>query len=67
MRIPDSLVEKLLNATGKVTAEQLTTLRDQEIQEKKPLQDLVIKNNILTEKGQKATPNFMELAFSFIF
>ncbi|MBC7581849.1 type II/IV secretion system protein [Aeromicrobium sp.] len=50
MRIPDSLVEKLLNATGRFTAEQLTTLREQEQQEKKPLQDLVISNNLLTEK-----------------
>ncbi|HWT55425.1 MAG TPA: GspE/PulE family protein [Candidatus Microsaccharimonas sp.] len=50
MRIPDSLVEKLLNSTGKFTAEQLTALREQEAQEKKPLQDLVIKSNLLTEK-----------------
>ena len=50
MRIPDSLVEKLLKATGKFTDEQLTSLREQETQEKKPLQDLVIKNNLLTEK-----------------
>src|ERR1700743_1436677 len=50
MRIPDSLVEKLLKATGKFSAEQLATLREQETQEKKPLQDLVIKNGLLTEK-----------------
>lgn len=50
MRIPDSLVEKLLKATGKFSAEQLTALREQETQEKKPLQDLVITSNMLTEK-----------------
>lgn len=50
MRIPDSLVEKLLKATGKFTADQLTALREQETHEKKPLQDLVIKNNLLSEK-----------------
>jgi len=50
MRIPDSLVEKLLKATGSFTAEQLAALREQETQEKKPLQDLVIKGNLLTEK-----------------
>ncbi len=50
MRIPDSLVEKLLSATGKFSAEQLTALRDQETREKKPLQDLVIINNLLSEK-----------------
>jgi type IV pilus assembly protein PilB len=50
MRIPDSLVEKLLKATGKFSAEQLAAIREQEVQEKKPLQDLVITNNLLTEK-----------------
>lgn len=50
MRIPDSLVEKLLTASGKVTKEQVASLREQEETEKKPLQDLVIKNNILSEK-----------------
>jgi type IV pilus assembly protein PilB len=50
MRIPDSLVEKLLTASGKVTKEQVATLREQEETEKKPLQDLVIKNNVLSEK-----------------
>jgi type IV pilus assembly protein PilB len=50
MRIPDSLVEKLLAKTGSFTKEQLAALREQEISEKKPLQDLVIKNNLLSEK-----------------
>jgi len=50
MRIPDSLVEKLLTKTGKVTKEQIAGLREQEISEKKPLQDLVIKSNLLSEK-----------------
>lgn len=50
MRISDSLVEKLLTASGKVTKEQLAGLREQEETEKKPLQDLVIKGNVLSEK-----------------
>ena len=50
MRISDALVEKLLEKAGKVTEEQLATLKQQEKTEKKPLQDLVIKNNVLTEK-----------------
>jgi len=50
MRIPDSLVEKLLAATGKVTKEQIADLRKQEESEKKPLQDLAIKNNVISEK-----------------
>lgn len=50
MRIPDSLVEKLLARSGKVTKEQVTALREQEASEKKPLQDLVVKSNLLSEK-----------------
>lgn len=50
MRIPDSLVEKLLHNCEQFSAEQITALREQEIAEKKPLQDLVILNNLLTEK-----------------
>lgn len=50
MRISDALVEKLLQTTGKVTSEQLATLRSQVIAEKHPMQDLVIKSNIISEK-----------------
>ncbi len=49
MRIADSLAERLLKQ-GKVTDEQLATLREQEIREKKPLQDLAVKNSFITEK-----------------
>lgn len=50
MRIPDSLVEKLLHHSQQFSQEQITALREQEAVEKKPLQDLVIKNNLLSEK-----------------
>jgi type IV pilus assembly protein PilB len=50
MRIPDSLVEKLLKNSGKVTEEQTKGLREREASEKKPLQDLVIKDGLLSEK-----------------
>ena len=50
MRISDALVEKLLLDAKKVTQQQLAPLREQEKTEKKPLQDLVIKNNLITEK-----------------
>lgn len=50
MRIADSLVESMLAASGQFTQDQITALREQEISEKRPLQDLVIKNNLLTEK-----------------
>jgi len=50
MRISDTLVEKLLKATRKVTSVQLDALHSQAKTEKKPLQDLVIKNNVISEK-----------------
>lgn len=50
MRIPDSLVESLLKKSGKVSDEQLSGLREQSATDKKPLQDLVVTNNILSEK-----------------
>jgi type IV pilus assembly protein PilB len=50
MRIPDSLVEKLLQSSGKVSKKQVTGLRRQEIIDKKPLQDLVISNKLLSEE-----------------
>lgn len=49
MRISDSLVEQLLKKSSKVSDEQLANLKTQETSEKKPLQDLVIKDSILTE------------------
>ena len=50
MRIADSLVEKLLLNAKQVSKEQLTTLHEQEETEKRPLQDLAIKNNLINEK-----------------
>jgi hypothetical protein len=50
MRISDDLVEKLLTATGKFSYDQLKALREQEKSEKKPLQDIVISSNTLSEK-----------------
>ncbi len=50
MRIADKLVEGLLEKSGKVSSEQLNTLHEQENAEKRALQDLVISNNILSEK-----------------
>lgn len=50
MRIADSLVEKLLKDSGKVTDEQIAALREEETKEKKPLQDLALKNNLLSER-----------------
>jgi type IV pilus assembly protein PilB len=49
MRISDALVEKLLKQTGKFQADQLTDLHQQGESEKKPLQDVVVQANILSE------------------
>ena len=40
----------MLRADGKVTEEQIVALREQEKTEKKPLQDIVIAGNIISEK-----------------
>lgn len=50
MRISDSLAVKLLKASEKITNEQLTSLHEQAIADKKPIQDLAIRNNLITEK-----------------
>lgn len=50
MRIADSLVETLLEKSKHVTKEQLATLQEQKKSEKKPLQDLVIKDNLISEQ-----------------
>lgn len=50
MRISDSLVEQLLRDAEKVNEEQLIGLREQEKTEKKPLQDIAVRNGIINEK-----------------
>ena len=50
MRVSDALVEKLLTATGKFSYEQLKAFREQEKNEKKPLQDIVVAGGALSEK-----------------
>lgn len=50
MRISDVLVEKLLKSTSKFTDDQIKVLREQEKTEKKPLQDILIRNNVISDK-----------------
>src|SRR3989344_3637582 len=50
MRINDALVLDLLRTNHKVNEEQIRTLLDQQRTEKKPLQDVAIGNNLVTEK-----------------
>lgn len=49
MRVSDALVEKLLKSTGKFSADQLKELHEQGENEKKPLQDIVVQTNMLSE------------------
>lgn len=49
MRVPDSMVQQLLLDDGKIKQDQVETLLEQVKNEKKPLQDIVIKNKIVTE------------------
>lgn len=50
MRISDALVKELLIKSGKTTEEQLATAREQSGNSKAPLQDIVTKGNIISEK-----------------
>lgn len=49
MRVSDALVEKLLKGTGQFTAQQLKDLHEQGEKDKKPLQDIVVQTNMLSE------------------
>lgn len=67
MRVSDDLVEKLLTATGKFSEDQIKALREQEKNDKKPLQDVVVSSNALSEKeltklyGEEIDVPFVEL------
>lgn len=50
MRIPDKLAEKLLTSHVQVSKEKIDQLHEQSINENRPLQDLIIKNNLISEK-----------------
>ena len=47
MRISDTLVKELLLKSDKVSEEQINSVREQSGDSKSPLQDLVIKANII--------------------
>ncbi len=49
MRVSDAFVEQLLKKSGKVNDQQLADLREQEKNEKKPLQDLAVASNLISE------------------
>src|SRR3990170_8185759 len=49
MRIPDVTVKQLLTKAGKVKADDFKALEEQADADKLPLQDLVVKNNVVTD------------------
>lgn len=49
MRVSDAFVEQLIKKNEKVTEEQLADLRERVTNEKKPLQDLAVASNLITE------------------
>jgi type IV pilus assembly protein PilB len=50
MRLSDSTVEQLLVKKQKITAEQLESIKDEQKQSNRPLQDLVVRNEIISDK-----------------
>ena len=50
MRISDRIVEQLLTSGGKITPEQLEAYKMQGKNEKKPLQDIVLNGNAISER-----------------
>jgi type IV pilus assembly protein PilB len=50
MRIPDSLAENLLKKSVDINQDQLKTLHEQSNREKRPFQDVIISNSLLSEK-----------------
>lgn len=50
MRISDATIQELLTKGGKLTSAELDKLKAEEKKTSRPLQDLVIKNNIISDK-----------------
>lgn len=51
MRISDSIIEKLLERSGVATKEQRETLQEESLRSRRPLQNLVIQNGVMTERA----------------
>lgn len=49
MRISDVTIEELLNRSGAATVEQLTNLKEEALRSRRPLQDLVIQDQLMKE------------------
>ncbi|MET0980286.1 MAG: GspE/PulE family protein [Candidatus Saccharimonadales bacterium] len=51
MRISDVTIEKLLERSGVATKEQISTLKEEGARSRRPLQDLIIHNHLMTEQS----------------
>lgn len=50
MRISDATIQQLLKGAGKLTDSQLALLQEEQKRSNRPLQDLVIKNDLISDK-----------------
>lgn len=67
MRVSDVTIQKLLLKAGKIQEGDLPKLAEQVEAEKKPLQDIVIKNNIVNEKElTRLYADFIDIPFAEI-
>jgi len=51
MRISDFTMEKLLLRSGVVTAEQLSTLKEEGVSSRRPLQEIALENEVIDDKA----------------
>jgi type IV pilus assembly protein PilB len=64
MRITDVTIEKLLEKSGLATAEQVDALKEEATRSRRPLQDLIIENEITDEKSlAKAFSDYAGIPF----
>lgn len=64
MRISDVTIEELLQKSGVATPEQIEVLKQEAARSRRPLQDLVIQNELITEKDlTKAFATYADIPF----
>jgi type IV pilus assembly protein PilB len=50
MRISDAVIEKLLARSGVATVEQIAALKDESVHSRRPLQEIVLEKEVVTDK-----------------
>lgn len=64
MRISDVTIEKLLERSGAATKEQLEALKEEGTRSRRPMQDLAIQHELITEEGLvQAFANYAEIPY----